>query len=285
MPDWAYFTAGKRIPDSLWIIEDGFLKYWKQESEHRLNSFAGRIDAEKRKLTPAEKKEAKPAFKSLEEHVRQFRGKIDETFEKMDSCVKDNDRDKATAGLKEVVTRFNVEWQLFLRQCEVNLPALKIDWFQETAFPDGVYVAPLFEEVDQLKAQYVENDWMGEMTAEGRRIWRECQMEMDDGVDDETMDEALEEPAVEDDGDGIQGDDVQGGGEDGEAGAIGSDGTAESTPNNSSQPDKTDDGLRMRSLRKCDRENCLLIESNPREFQVCAECRKDSKRAKKEVEE
>merc|ERR1712243_55959 len=45
------------------------VELWRMESTARLNVFVGRIDAEDRKLTPADKKKSKSALKSVRRRV------------------------------------------------------------------------------------------------------------------------------------------------------------------------------------------------------------------------
>ena len=170
----------------------------------RLNAFAGRVDAEERKMTPAQKKDAKSGLKSTRRHVATFRGRINDIVEKMevlgfskgitpDSDDEDNgnddddndDDDDEFSGwgsfkqakknemaedgeMRKLINRFDVEWLLFVRDCEEALPAIKRDWFTET--PNSFQVAPFFYVVDRLNAEYKTNDWRREMSEEAREI-------------------------------------------------------------------------------------------------------------------
>ena len=80
--------------------------------------------------------------------------------------------------LKSVTTRFDIEWFVFLANCERTCPALKPDWFIETAH--DIRVLPIFEDFDEVMADILQgDDWRAGMSPEGIEKSMAYQMEVE----------------------------------------------------------------------------------------------------------
>ena len=109
---------------------------------------------------------------ALKDQISELRGKIKKAAEMMAMCEtviqkrdgKDRrlrrcivDPEAKEDDMRTIVTRFEIEWFLFVADCERALPELKPDWYTETA--NEIHVLPVNEDIDKLKADILKEDF------------------------------------------------------------------------------------------------------------------------------
>ena len=93
-----------------------------------------------------------------------------------DSATKDDDMNKE-------IEQFDIDWQMFETKCEEAFPGLKVtekaDWYivSET----NLMVNPIFKDFNNLKAEFLINEWMEGASKEGKRKLMEHWKMIDDG--------------------------------------------------------------------------------------------------------